>query len=77
MDLLGDLDADRLGKARGLLEARLGVAPRLAASSFSEVGKGDDGAGAASVILVRIAIEDAQAADSSSSASTRLTGCSG
>ena len=77
MDLLGDVDADRLGEAGSLVEPRLGVAPCLAATALAEIREGDDGTGTAAEIVVRFAVEDAQAADSSSSASTRLTGCSG
>jgi hypothetical protein len=77
MELLGDLDADRLGEAGGFVEPCLRVAAGLPAPPLAKIRESDDGAGAAAEILVRIAVEDAQAADSSSSASTRLTGCSG
>jgi hypothetical protein len=77
MELVRNLDADRLGKAGGLLQASFGVAAPLAAAAFAEIGEGDDGSGTTAKIVVRIPVEDAQAADSSSSASTRLTGCSG
>jgi hypothetical protein len=67
-----DLDADRLGEADGLLEPGLDVALRTP----PEVGKSDDGAGAAGE-LVGIAIENAQPCGSSPWASARLTGRSG
>jgi hypothetical protein len=61
-----------LGEPGRLLEARVGVAPRLAA----QLGQGDDGA-AATFELVVGSVEDAQSSGSSSSAPIRLTGCSG
>ena len=72
MEPVGDLDSDRLGEARRFLEPRGGVAARFGA----EIGKDDEGAGAAGVIAL-LAVEDAQAAGSSSSASAKFTGCSG
>ena len=74
MQPFDDVDADRLGETSSLVEARLDVAGIVVAA---EIRKGDDGAGAAREIVVGIAIEDAQAADSSSSWSMKLTGRSG
>jgi hypothetical protein len=73
MELLGDVDPDRLGKPRRLLEPRLDVAKRIAGA---EIGKGDDGAGAAGEFVTGIAVEAAQAPCSSSLVS-RLSGLSG
>ena len=73
MEPVGDLDADRLGQAGRLVEARGDVAPAVAA----QLGQCDDGAGAAADLVVGRSFEDAQAAGSSSSVSTKLTGCSG
>ena len=56
MEPVLDRDADRLGKARRLVEARLRVAPRLA----PQIGQRDDGAGAAGHFIVRIPVENAQ-----------------
>ena len=77
MELFGHFDPDRPRQPGSLVEPCLRVATGIAAPPFPQIGKGDDGAGATAKILVRIPVEDAQAADSSSSASTRLTGCSG
>jgi len=73
MELVGDVDPDRLGKAGRLLETRLDVAERVAGA---EIGEGDDGAGAAGELVFFTAIERAQAPCSSSWAS-RLSGLSG
>jgi hypothetical protein len=74
VELLDDVDADRLGETRRLVEARLDVARIVVAA---EIREGDDGSGAARKFGVGIAIENAQAADSSSSWSMKLTGRSG
>ena len=74
MELVGDVEADRLGQPGRLVEASVDVAPpppRL------EVGKGDDGLGAAGELAFVRSIDDAQAAGSSSSWSMKLTGRSG
>ena len=74
MELVGDLDSDRLGQPRRLLEARVDVAespPRL------QVGKGDDRLGTAAELAVGRLFGEAQAAGSSSSWSMKLTGRSG
>jgi hypothetical protein len=73
MELVGDVDADRFGEARRLVEARFDVAARRAA----EVGKSDDGAGAAGEIRVVAVESGGQAPCSSSWASTKLMGLSG
>ena len=73
MELLGDVDPDRLGEAGRFLEPRLDVAKRIAGA---EIGKGDDGAGAAGEFVTGIAVEAAQAPCSSSLVS-RLSGLSG
>ncbi len=73
MKLLGDFDPDRLGEAGGLVEPRL----RVPAVPVAEVGKRDDGAGAAAELGVGLSVENAQTDDSSSSCSMKLTGRSG
>jgi hypothetical protein len=74
VELVRDLEPDRLGQPGRFVEARGDVAPaRLA----GQLGKGDEGAGAAAELVVALAVEGGQAAGSSSSASTKLTGCSG
>ena len=74
MEPVGDLDADRLGEARRLVEARLDVAPALAAA---HVGQGDDRRAPRVNSPSDDLLGNAQAAGSSSSCSTKLTGCSG
>jgi hypothetical protein len=71
--LLRDIEADRPGQARRLLEPRIGVA----APRPPQLRQGDDGAGAAGEVVLVGSLEDAQAPGSSSSASMKLTGCSG
>jgi hypothetical protein len=73
MELSGNVDADRLGKAGGFVETRGGVA----AGGAAEVRKGDDGAGAAGKFRVAAFEAGAQAICSSSCASTKLIGLSG
>jgi hypothetical protein len=74
MELVDDLDADRFGKPRRLVEARRDVAPR----GRAEIGQRDDGAGAAGEVRFRAPVEaGAQAPSSSSPASTRLSGLRG
>jgi hypothetical protein len=68
------LEADRLGQAGGFVKSGLDVAGIVAPA---EIGERDDGTGAASELVVGITIENAQAADSSSSWSMKLTGRSG
>jgi hypothetical protein len=73
MKPVGDIDADRLGKASRLVEARFDVT----AGGAAEVGKGDDGARAAGEIRVVAVESGGQAPCSSSWASTKLIGLSG
>ena len=73
MEPLLDRDADRLGEADRLVEARLDVAPRL----LAEIGQRDHRTGAAGEFILRLAIENAQPFGSSPCASARLIGCSG
>jgi len=70
---VGDGEADRPGEAGRLVEPRVGVAPPLP----SQLGEGDDGAGAAGELVRTVLVEDAQALCSWSSASWKLTACSG
>ena len=73
MQLVLDRDADRLGEPGRLVEPRVGAAQRL----LAEVGKGDDGSGAAGELGGGFALRKIQLAGSSPCASTRLTGRSG
>jgi hypothetical protein len=71
---LGDVDPDRFGEAGRLVEPRLDVAP----ARFSrQVGKGEDGSGPSAELVVALALGGAQLGGSSSSASAKLSGCSG
>jgi hypothetical protein len=74
MEALADVEADRLGEARRLVEPRGDVAPRFARR---QLGKDDQGFGAAAELAVGRPVEDAQAAGSSSSCSEKLSGRSG
>ena len=73
MEPVLDDDADRLGESGRLVEPGFDVAPIGAA----EIGQGDKRSRSATHILGFIAVEDAQADDSSSCISARLIGFSG
>jgi hypothetical protein len=71
--LLGDDNADRLGQPRRFVQAR-GRGP---AGAGAKLGKDYDCAGASANLCFTASIENAQAPDSSSSPSIKLTGRSG
>jgi hypothetical protein len=73
VELAGDVDADRLGKARRLVETRLDIP----AGRGAAIGKSDDGACAAGEIRLVTVESGGQALCSSSCASTRSSGLSG
>jgi hypothetical protein len=73
VELVGDVDADRFGKARGLVEACFDVP----AGGAPEIGESDDGARAAGEIRLVAVKSGGQAPCSSSCASTRSIGLSG
>jgi hypothetical protein len=71
--LLLDLDPDRLGQTRRLIETRF----RASAGVAAQFGKRDDRLRASCNLIALVALKPAQLSDSSSSDSTKLTGRSG
>ena len=73
MELVFDHDSDRLGEASRFLEPCFDVATIVAA----EIWQRDQRLGAAAELVIVVAVEDAQALDSSPCISARLIGFSG
>ena len=73
MELFLDDDSDRLGQPGRLLQPGFDVAARVAA----EIRQRDQRSRAATIFVIVVAIEDAQALGSSPCISARLIGFSG